>query len=95
MIAYFIAWEYFWRGFMTFSLEKTFGPWVIWILMLPFVVHHFEKPDLEALSSILGGLALGWLALRTRSFWYGAFIHAATDLTLDVLMVIAKGTFRH
>ena len=40
LILYFIAWEYFWRGFMTFSLEKTFGPWVIWILMVPFVVHH-------------------------------------------------------
>lgn len=88
---YFVAWEYFFRGFLTFSLEKTLGFWVVFVQMLPFVVAHFEKPDLESLSSIVGGIALGWLALRTRSFWYGAFIHAATDFTLDVMMVTVKG----
>ena len=71
---YFVAWEYFFRGFLTFSLEKTLGIWVIFVQMLPFVVMHFGKPDLEAMSSIFGGIALGYLALRTRSFWYGVFI---------------------
>ena len=87
---YFVAWEYFFRGFLTFSLEKTLGFWTIFVQMLPFVVMHFGKPDLEAMSSIFGGIALGYLALRTRSFWYGVFIHAATAVSLDVLVVLVK-----
>jgi len=84
---YFVAWEFFFRGFMTFSLEKTLGVWTAFVQMLPFVVMHFGKPDLESMSSVFGGIALGWLALRTRSIWYGVFIHAATAVTLDVLVV--------
>jgi membrane protease YdiL (CAAX protease family) len=87
---FFISWEYFFRGFMTFGLEKTLGFWTVFAQMLPFVVMHFDKPSLEAMSSVFGGIALGYLALRTRSFWYGAFIHAATAVTLDVISVTLK-----
>jgi uncharacterized protein len=90
---YFIAWEYFFRGFMLFGLKRTLGPWSLWVQMLPFVVVHFPKPDLESLSSIIGGLALGWLALKTRSIWYGWFVHAATAITLECLVVAVKGGF--
>ena len=92
---FFIWWEYFFRGFMTFGLEKTLGFWTIFCQMLPFVVMHFDKPTMEAMSSIFGGIALGYLALRTRSFWYGAFIHAATAVTLDVISVILKNHHAH
>lgn len=87
---YFIAWEYFWRGFLLFGLEKKFGFWTIFVSMLPFVVAHWPKPDLEAMSSILGGLALGYLALRTRSIWYGWFIHSATAITLEVMVTLIE-----
>lgn len=87
---YFVAWEYFFRGFLTFGLEKTLGIWTIFVQMLPFVVMHFGKPDLEAMSSIFGGIALGYLAIRTRSFWYGVGIHAATAVTLDCLVVAVR-----
>ena len=91
---YFIAWEYFFRGFLLFGLHRTVGPWTVFVQMLPFVVIHFPKPDLEAISSIAGGLALGWLALRTRSIWYGWFVHAATALTLEILVVLIEGGLR-
>lgn len=84
---YFVAWEFYFRGFMLFSLEKSLGIWAVFVQMLPFVVMHFGKPDLEAMSSVFGGIALGWLALRTRSIWYGVFVHAATAITLDCLVV--------
>lgn len=92
LIGYFVAWEFFFRGWLTLTLEKRFGAQAVFIQMLPFVVAHFDKPDLESISSIAGGIALGWLAIRTRSFWYGAFIHAAVDVTLDVMMVTVKGS---
>ena len=46
--------------------------------------------DLVTAGQILGGLALGWLALRTRSFWYGAFIHGAVDVTHDLMVTWLK-----
>lgn len=84
---YFVAWEYYFRGFLTLGLYRSIGIWAIFVQMLPFAVMHFGKPSLEALSSIFGGIALGYLAIRTRSFWYGVFIHAATAVTLDLLVV--------
>lgn len=88
---YFVAWEYFFRGFLLFGLKRTLGPWTIWVQMLPFVVIHFPKPDLESFASIFGGLALGWLALRTGSIWYGWLVHALTMLTLESAIVAIKG----
>ena len=87
---YFVAWEFFFRGFMTFGLERTLGIWAVFVQMLPFVVMHFGKPDLEAMSSVFGGIALGYLALRTRSIWYGVFIHSATAVTLDLMVTALK-----
>src|SRR5579859_2019752 len=80
---YFVAWEFFFRGFLTFTLEPTLGGWVVFVQMLPFMCMHFGKPAAEAASSIAGGLALGWLAIRTRSIWYGVVVHGATAVTLD------------
>ncbi len=90
---YFIAWESFFRGFLTLGLEKPFGIWAAFIQMLPFVVVHFDKPFLEALSSVFGGVIVGLLALRTRSFWYGAFIHSVLAIGMD-LMVTARVGWR-
>lgn len=95
LVSYFIAWEYFFRGFLLFGLEKTLGVWTVFAQMLPFVVAHFDKPALEALSSILAGVALGWLALRTRSFWYGAIVHGGVDVVLDLMMTAWKHAHGH
>ena len=51
----------------------------------PFAVMHLGKAELEALGSIVAALALGILALRTRSFWYGAMIHATVAVFMDWL----------
>ena len=83
---YFVAWEFFFRGYMLFGLKRVMGPWAIFVQMLPFAVLHFGKPTLEAMSSVFGGIALGWLAYRTRSFWYGVMLHAAVAVTLDIMV---------
>jgi len=51
---------------------------------LPFALLHTGKPEAEALSSVFAGVALGWLALRTRSFWWGALLHAAIAFAMDL-----------
>ncbi len=56
--------------------------------MIPFVILHNGKPVLETFSAILGGIALGILALKTRSFLYGFFVHFSIMFGIDLLSVL-------
>lgn len=85
---YMFSWEFFFRGFMLFGLEKRFGNYSILIQTIPFAVMHFSKPLPEALGSIVAGLLLGVLALETRSFLYGAVMHWLVAMTMDTVCVI-------
>lgn len=84
---YMFSWEFFFRGFMLFGLEKRFGNYSILIQTIPFAVMHYSKPLPEALGSIVAGVLLGMLALETRSFIYGAAIHWLVAMTMDVVVV--------
>lgn len=88
MFIYLFAWEFIWRGFMLFGLEKKFGYYAVFIQMIPFVILHNGKPELETFSAILGGIVLGIVALRTRSFIYGVFIHFAIMLSIDLFSTL-------
>lgn len=83
---YFLAWEFFFRGWILNGLLPRFGRGAIAIQMVLFALMHLGKPELEALGSIVAGIALGILALRTRSFWYGAFLHGALAVFMDILV---------
>ncbi|HYE95429.1 MAG TPA: CPBP family intramembrane glutamic endopeptidase [Rubricoccaceae bacterium] len=80
---YWIGWEYLWRGFVLFGTAPAFGAGAIVVQMVPFALLHADKPAAEAYLSILGGLALGALVWRCRSFWIAVPIHAAQMLALD------------
>lgn len=80
---YWIGWEYLWRGFVLFGTARTFGIMAIFIQALPFAIMHFNKPMPEALLSIVGGVALGALVWRSKSFWIAVPIHAAQMMILD------------
>ena len=84
---YMFSWEFFFRGFMLFGLERKFGNYTLLIQTIPFAVMHYSKPLPEALGSILAGVLLGVLALETRSFIYGAIIHWLVAMTMDVVAV--------
>lgn len=88
MMIYMFAWEFIWRGFFLFGLERKFGYYSIMIQTIPFVILHNGKPELEAFSSIAGGIILGVIALRTRSFLYGFFIHYFIILNIDLLSTL-------
>jgi len=80
---YWIGWEYLWRGFVLFGTAPTFGVHAIFVQALPFAALHISKPWPEALLSIVGGIALGVLVWRCRSFWIAVPIHAAQMMLLD------------
>jgi membrane protease YdiL (CAAX protease family) len=85
---YLTGWEFTWRGFMLFGLEKKFGYYAVVIQMIPFTLLHFGKPFLETLSSIPGGIALGVLALRTRSFYYCLLVHFSVMFAIDTISIL-------
>ena len=81
---YWVGWEYLWRGFVLFGTAPALGaPLAIVAQTVPFAILHAQKPAAEAYLSILGGLALGALVWRCRSFWIAVPIHAAQMLILD------------
>lgn len=87
-LLYFVGWEFLFRGWMLNGLLPTFGrTGAILVPVAPFALMHLGKAELEALGSIIAGVALGVLALRTRSFWYGAFIHGVVAVFMDVITV--------
>jgi len=88
LMLYLVAWEFIWRGFMLFGLKEKFGYYSVLIQMIPFLILHNGKPAAETFSAILGGIALGVLALRTGSFVYGIIIHAGIMLTIDLVSVL-------
>ncbi|MCB9250428.1 MAG: CPBP family intramembrane metalloprotease [Ignavibacteriales bacterium] len=85
LLLFLFSWEFIFRGFILFGLEKRFGLYAIFIQMIPFVILHNGKPFLETFASIFGGLFLGYLALRTRSILYGFLIHGVILIALDLL----------
>lgn len=84
-IGFIFSWEFIFRGFMLFGLEKRFGIYSIFIQMIPFVILHNGKPFLETFAAIFGALFLGYLALRTKSIYYGFSIHAFILVSLDII----------
>ena len=69
------TWEFLFRGYMLFGLEKSIGKSAIFVQAIPFVLLHLGKPFLETLFSIPGGFILGYVAYRTRSFLPCFIIH--------------------
>ncbi|MGI8822223.1 MAG: CPBP family glutamic-type intramembrane protease [Acidimicrobiia bacterium] len=87
----FVGVEAFFRGFMTFGLARRFGWLAVPIMTVPYTMIHFAKPMPEAVAAIVAGLGLGALALRSRSWVPGVFLHVAVALTMDVLVLARAG----
>ncbi len=83
--AQFFAVEFFFRGYLLFTLEEKLGLGAIPVMIVPYCMIHYHKPLPEALGAIIAGLVLGWLALRTRSIWGGVLLHVCVALAMDAL----------
>jgi membrane protease YdiL (CAAX protease family) len=78
-----IAWEFFFRGYMLFGFEKDFGTRAVLISTVPFALMHVGKPELEMLAAVPAGFILCYIALRSRSIWPGVLLHWLVATTLD------------
>jgi len=88
LLLYIFAWEFLWRGYMLFGLESKFGWYAIFIQTIPFVILHNGKPAIETFSSILGGILLGIIALKSRTFLYGVVLHFSLMFSIDLFSVL-------
>ncbi len=83
------GWEFMWRGFLLFGMAAVLGPGpAIWLQAVPFAFMHLNKPELEALTTLFGGVAFGFIAWQTGSFLYPFLIHL---FIASFTMLLASG----
>jgi membrane protease YdiL (CAAX protease family) len=88
----FVTLEYFYRGFLLFSLERYLGVYAVFVMVIPYAMMHFGKPFAETLAAVPAGVVLGILALKTRSIWPGVALHIAVGWTMDLLSLWHRGS---
>jgi membrane protease YdiL (CAAX protease family) len=93
-LVYYISWEFFFRGFWQQGLSRgALG--VAGALALQTAVStimHIGKPAGETFSAIVGGLAFGLIALRTRSILYVLLLHWYRGIATDLFCALrARG----
>ena len=87
----FFALEFFFRGFLLESLRKAFGYGAIAFMIVPYCMIHFPKTAAESLGSVVAGLILGYLAMKSRSIWGGVALHWVIAIEMDVMSLVQKG----
>ncbi len=91
VLFYYIAWEFFFRGFLLFPLAERFGGMnAVLIQTISSCLIHIGKPEAETIGSIFAGIIFGLLALRIRSFWYGFVLHAGIGVLTDLFILFPR-----
>lgn len=92
-IAQFFGLEIFFRGFWLNGLRKTMGSSAIFAMCVPYCMIHFGKPYLETCGAVVAGIALGSLAMRTKSIYSGFLVHVTIALLMDFLALYNRDAF--
>ncbi len=87
----FLMLEFFFRGFLCFALARSIGSLAVFVMVVPYAMIHLSKPLAECLGSILTGVVLGTVALRTRSIFGGVVVHCVVAWGMDLSALAQKG----
>lgn len=79
--------EFLLRGFLMFTLWRRIGALALVVSLVPFVLTHLGKPDVELWSTFVGGAIFAWLDWRTGSILWSALGH----VYVLTLMLVAVG----
>ena len=85
--ATFVALEFFFRGFLVFAGQPVLGVHAVPVMAFAYCLLHLGKPMPEAVSSLIGGLILGYLALRLRSILAGVVAHLTIAWGMDAFVL--------
>jgi membrane protease YdiL (CAAX protease family) len=88
----FLMLEFFFRGFLIFALARYIGSLAIFVMIVPYAMIHFGKPFAECLGSVIAGIALGTVALRTGSIYGGVFVHCGVAWSMDLFAMSQNGS---
>lgn len=81
--ATFVALEFFFRGFLVFAGMPVLGIHAVPVMAFAYCLLHLGKPMPECASSLVGGLILGYLAVRFRSIAVGVVAHLTIAWGMD------------
>jgi len=84
--AYLFSWEFILRGFLLFGLKEKLGEASILVQMVPFVLLHIGKPEIEMVSTIIMGIYFGYVAYRSNSCWPAVIMHIYINIMARVFV---------
>ncbi|MCC7302013.1 MAG: CPBP family intramembrane metalloprotease [Bacteroidia bacterium] len=87
----FFTLEFFFRGFLLHGSKARFGYYAIFFMCIPYCMIHFQKPVAETLGSVLAGITLGALSLKSNSIWMGTLLHYSVAILMDMAALYYKG----
>lgn len=87
---YYLAFEFFFRGFMLQGLRPAFGALnSLLIQTIPCCLIHIGKPTNEIFASIIASLVFGYFVLRSQSLWYVIIIHWLIGVLLNLFIALS------
>lgn len=89
LVLYMFCWEWFFRGFALFGIAQGLGflPAILCQAAI-FGFAHQGKPAIEMWSAFAGGVVLGMLCWREKSFFPAFLIHALIHVSWAILVLI-------
>ncbi len=88
-LVYYVAWEFFFRGFWQLGLRRVLGAMGAMALQTATsTIIHMGKPEPEIFSAIAGGVIFGLLVLRTRSIVYVILLHWYLGMATDLFCIL-------
>lgn len=86
---YMFCWEFFFRGFLLFGMARSFKWTAVILQAVAFTLLHYGKVPVEMAASFPAGIILGMLALKSKSFVPGFFLHWASSVVFDVMVLMS------
>jgi len=91
-LIYYMAFELFYRGFMLRLFEPLWGlRAAIWLQAVCATLVHLGKPWPEAGLALPASLALGLIAVRTRSLVWPILLHFGIGMATDLAALSRQG----
>lgn len=89
---YYLAFEFFFRGFLLQVLTPAVGSvMALWLQALAATLVHLGKPLPEVIAALPASLVFGVIAVRSRSILYSVVLHLLIGIALDVAILARQG----
>jgi membrane protease YdiL (CAAX protease family) len=90
ILFYYIPYEFYFRGVLQLGLSKTWKQWQSILLVTALTTFlHLTKPWTEILAAFVFGLVFGFIAEKTKSWYYVCFIHFTAGVLTDTFCSLA------